>query len=204
MTRFMMTLLAVGILGCSTPKNYYYFDYVRHSSPTPNHLHNESSDVVEATPFHIDPQELTASAEAAPVLNPVTKTHAITKETTKETTSVSKPLIETDGSRLATPATKRELRKELRQTIKAINKHEAAKDIKKTERKKNASKNGFAIAGFVLSLTSLFILWPLAIPGVVFSAMGMKSDKRGLATAGLVIGIVALVLVMAAGAALAA
>jgi len=43
-------------------------------------------------------------------------------------------------------------------------------------------KNGFAIAGFVLSLFVYF--FPLAI---VFSALGLKSEKRGLAIAGLVI-----------------
>jgi len=65
--------------------------------------------------------------------------------------------------------------------------------------------DGFAIAGFVCSLVSLFILGiPLGILGVIFSAVGMgrvnnsegKLKGRGMAIAGLVIGIVGLAVVL--------
>jgi len=46
----------------------------------------------------------------------------------------------------------------------------------------NRKKNGFAIAGFVTSF--FYFLFPAAI---VFSALGLKSEKRGLAIAGLII-----------------
>ena len=54
---------------------------------------------------------------------------------------------------------------------------------------------GFAIAGFVLGLVS-FIPYVqfAAIPGIVFSALGLKSEKRGLAIAGLILSISAIVL----------
>jgi len=59
-----------------------------------------------------------------------------------------------------------------------------------------APGNGFAIAGFVCSLVGLFV-WPIAIAGIILSAIGLKSARRGLALAGLIIGIVALVVAIA-------
>ena len=57
------------------------------------------------------------------------------------------------------------------------------------------NKEGFAIAGFVLGLVSFIpFLQFVAVPGIVFSALGMKSEKKGLAIAGLVLSIVALAL----------
>lgn len=61
----------------------------------------------------------------------------------------------------------------------ALKEWEPYRDQSKTGEKK---KNGFAIAGFVLSFFVYF--FPLAI---VFSAIGLKSEKRGLAIAGLVL-----------------
>lgn len=66
--------------------------------------------------------------------------------------------------------------------------------------------SGQAITGFVLSLVALipcFWFWVLQIPGylgVIFSALGLKQTKdrtrqgRGLAIAGLVVGIIAVAL----------
>ena len=61
--------------------------------------------------------------------------------------------------------------------------------------------NGFAIAGFVLALVSLFInLWGLiGILAVIFSGIGIsctgpnKEKGRGLAVAGLIIGIISVI-----------
>ncbi len=57
------------------------------------------------------------------------------------------------------------------------------------------NKEGFAIAGFVLGLVAFipFIQFA-AIPGIIFSALGLKSEKHGLAVAGLVLSIAAIVL----------
>jgi len=69
--------------------------------------------------------------------------------------------------------------------------------------------SGMAIAGFVLALVGLvpcFWFWFLQIPGylaVIFSVLGMKATAgnakkgRGLAIAGLVVGIVAVVAALA-------
>lgn len=196
MIRIIFTLLAVGILGCSAPKNYYYFDDVKSNPPKASpSIASPDHELIEQTPLRIEPEALSASLEVTPVL---------AKEDKPADPGISGSAIKPEVIP-ATPAmTKREVRKELKQAIKSVRKSESVKDVKATAEKKNASKNGFAIAGFVLSLVSLFALWPLAILGVIFSAIGLKSEKRGLAIAGLVIGIVALTLVLIAGATLAA
>ncbi|MCL2339317.1 MAG: DUF2510 domain-containing protein [Actinomycetia bacterium] len=64
-------------------------------------------------------------------------------------------------------------------------------------------RRGFAISGFVLGLISLFgsCLYGLpivmAILGIIFSALGLKSSNRPLAIAGLAISIVATILCVA-------
>lgn len=58
------------------------------------------------------------------------------------------------------------------------------------------TRNKFAIASFVISLCSI-ILTPLIIPqilGIIFAALGLKSEKRGLSTAGLVINIITILM----------
>ena len=61
------------------------------------------------------------------------------------------------------------------------------------------SSNGLGIAGFVVSLCSAFMVWVpflnfvLALVGLILSAMGMKKEPKGLATAGLVISIIFLI-----------
>ena len=65
----------------------------------------------------------------------------------------------------------------------------------------SGSYNGLAVAGFVVSLVSLFInFWGIiGIVGLILSAFGMQKVKllnqkgRGLAIAGLVIGIISAV-----------
>lgn len=63
------------------------------------------------------------------------------------------------------------------------------------------SKNGVAVAGFVLSLIS-FLFCVLIVPvitaiiGLVLSIIGHKSEKKKLATAGIVFGVFAIVMVV--------
>lgn len=58
------------------------------------------------------------------------------------------------------------------------------------------NQNGLAIAGFVCSLVGLFLGF-VAVLGIIFSAIGLSKSNnqgaphRGMAIAGLVIGIVA-------------
>ena len=64
------------------------------------------------------------------------------------------------------------------------------------------SSNGLGIAGFVVSLCAAFLVWVpilnfvLALVGLILSAMGMKKQPKGLATAGLVISIIFLVVTL--------
>ena len=67
--------------------------------------------------------------------------------------------------------------------------------------------NGMGIAGFVLALLALFLGWIpvlgwiLWVLGLIFSAVGMSKQPKGLAIAGLVIsllGLIFLVVVFAA------
>ncbi len=58
--------------------------------------------------------------------------------------------------------------------------------------------SGFAIAGFIASILGLFILPIVFLPlGIIFSLLGLKSDKKGLAIAGLIIGLVGVLLTLA-------
>ncbi len=200
MKRVILLLLATMILGCSAPKNYYYFDYVKNSqSKTTSPNEDRVDEKTALNSFEIDPRSLTASAKATSPMAPIAESTTESTSPAHETSAAS-VTVQSASSKM----TKREARKEIREAVKSVRKSEAVKDIKATGKEKNANKNGFAIAGFVMSVVSIFVLWPLAIPGIIFSAIGMGSDKRGLAIAGLVIGIVALVLVLAISAALVA
>jgi hypothetical protein len=92
--------------------------------------------------------------------------------------------------------TRHELRSFLRELKKSVK--EPVPDNLESQNRAASSNNGFAIAGFVLSILSWFVLWPLAILGIIFSAIGMKSERRGLAIAGLIIGIVGILLILIA------
>lgn len=67
----------------------------------------------------------------------------------------------------------------------------------------NQKMNGFAIAGFSVSIVGLFIFGVLfGAIAIVFSALSLNSQRKGLAIAGLIIGIVDVVvaLILIAGA----
>ncbi len=51
--------------------------------------------------------------------------------------------------------------------------------------------SGFAVAGFVLSLVGLLVAAvPCGVLAIIFGALGLKSSRKGLATAALIIGII--------------
>lgn len=60
--------------------------------------------------------------------------------------------------------------------------------------------NGFGIAGFILGLLSVLLIWffspawILAILGLIFSIIQLKKKKTGLAVAGLVLSIIGIIL----------
>ncbi len=86
----------------------------------------------------------------------------------------------------------RQVLKLTQRRLKKLNKKASKQNLEE------AKMNGLAIAGFVCSIVGLlFSLWfVLAILGIIFSAIALKKIKktgqggRGLAVAGLVIGIV--------------
>lgn len=79
-------------------------------------------------------------------------------------------------------------RQQLRENVKSD-------DPKKGDKK----KNGFAIAGFITSIIGMLFIAAtpfLLIIGVILSAIGLKSEKRGLAIAGMIIGFVGVALLL--------
>lgn len=66
--------------------------------------------------------------------------------------------------------------------------------------KKEEVRKGFGIAGFVLSLCAVIFFWIpfvgfiLAILGIIFSAIQMKKNSTGLAIAGLILGIIGILI----------
>jgi len=67
-------------------------------------------------------------------------------------------------------------------------------------KKGNPQHNGKAIAGLVLGIVSFVFCWfgfisiPASIVGIVMSALGLKSQKSGLAVGGLISAILGLIL----------
>ncbi len=62
--------------------------------------------------------------------------------------------------------------------------------------------NGLGIAGFVISLVTIFLCWVpglnwiLWLLGLIFSAIGIFKQPKGLAIAGLVISLVGLIIIL--------
>ena len=62
----------------------------------------------------------------------------------------------------------------------------------------DSKRNGQATAGLVLGIISLVMFWfwpicmPVGIVGIVMAALGMKSQKKGMAIGGLVTSIIGL------------
>ncbi len=67
---------------------------------------------------------------------------------------------------------------------------------------KDNERVGFGIAGFVLSLLGLLLFWAygfgqiMSILGIVFSAIQLRNHKTGLAIAGLIMGILGIVILI--------
>ena len=154
-------------VSCSTPKYSYYFDHYSvtgaGSSRQDTTLaeRNKNKILVEDAPWNIttaQQEAAVASSESAIVYH---NAHAAVKNPTlpaKEKTNKKRVGI---GS----------IVKELRSIKKS-----STDPVKEGDPKKNA----FAIIGFILGFTPLFLL------GIVFCIIGLKSQHRGLAKAGLI------------------
>lgn len=93
--------------------------------------------------------------------------------------------------------------KSFRKAYKEIKKEQVAKFVKRVNKTAepiiqnvpNADKPGFSIASFVLSIVGLIVAAiPCGLLAIIFGAVGMKKGMKGLAIAGLIIGIVDVVL----------
>ena len=182
MKRILLCIVAAASLAaCSSPKYTYYFDQQKF---------NAANELTKSDDGIARPNENSVTASSQPGLADETFASTLPSVTpVAEVALVQQP---------KTSITTKTLTEETKPTTSV--KDEVKKDKKKRaiRARKADTESSFAIAGFVCSLVSLFVLWPLSIPGVIFSALGLKSAKRGLAIAGLIIGIVALVLVLAA------
>lgn len=188
-------LAALVLAACSTPKYAYKFSEYDYSSGKKKLYQPESINGVASNLSDISsPVELSSE-----------KDHRSVMTLDGALTLADNPVVEKKQLAIARPENLKESKKEqknaIKREIKAAKKEWKEKAIKQSA---DSSKNGFAIAGFVCSIVGLFVLWPLCVVGLILSAIGLKSERKGLAIAGLVIGIVGVVLVLAAGAALAA
>lgn len=175
------TLLALVFFGCSAPKYTYYFDQTGQPATAGR---PDSKDPV----LHINRESLLAALE--PVV--------VQQDAEKRAPEVRTP--RNADSPKAGKTAKKETRREFKTAIRQIrnSKRFSSGNLPSAEKTTSPNNNGFAIAGFVLSIVGWFVLWPLVILGIIFSAVGLKSERRGLATAGLVIGIVGIVLILLA------
>lgn len=85
----------------------------------------------------------------------------------------------------------------------AINSQNSSDNNVNYENKSNSKKDNQAVTGFILGLVSI-LAWfiplfgfPITILGIIFSSLGLKSSKKNLAIAGLVLSIVFLLVTMA-------
>lgn len=190
MKNIYFLILALVTFSCSMKTQPYYFSYYQNpvdKTVTAHQVAGEMPGVVPTEGEVVEKPEFSASIEARPA------TPQKTLSGTTVRAEVKKPATTNVG-----------YTRGARETQKKFSRKEFKAAVKDSVNKKQDSKDGFAIAGFVCSIVGLFVLWPLCVLGIVFSALGLKSGKRGLAIAGLVIGIIGVVLVIAAGSALVA
>jgi hypothetical protein len=187
--RICTWILALCLVACATPKKSpYYFSYVK-NYPAQETLPQK----VEF--LSVAPEALTASRGTE-------KLSAVDVGNQREApmTSVA-PEENTKANSVSTKANRKALKRELRALVTELREKQAVTYQKNATGSKTSydhKKNGFAIAGFVLSILGWLVLWPLVIVGVIFSIIGLNSEKKGLAMAGLIIGVVGLVIILVA------
>lgn len=180
-------LIGASLSSCSPTKYSYYFDHQTYRSGNAARTQAAAADATPASP-----EGVAVSASATPADVQVTVPTAARQvelgQEAGEGASVNSPVPAATKKRVDATATKKSERASRKQ---------AADDASEGG---DPKKNGWAIAGFISVLAGWFLAWPLVIVGVIFSAMGLKSQQRGLAIAGFVLGIIGLVIVLAAGA----
>lgn len=192
---FELLLLLVLMNGCSVSKfdykTAYRFSYYNYQKEKPSYHHSPS--LIASTEHAIYQLSSKAISEG---LNPAIPDAS--------TISNLIPVTENFPSSLS-KAEKRAFRKVVRNKFKEI-RSEYRKELQsEKETNQNAKKNWTAIAGVaagVLSaigiLTTVSALFWFWIPGLVFSIIGLKSEKKSWAVFGLVLNIVIVVLTLIA------
>ena len=196
--RKLLFVLMTGVIfvSCSTPKYTYKFDRysVKHTvSQTKNNVDFFSQDSNSEEKLNWNSEIATASSSV--VNQTQTIVASISKDIYVQPGKVTTSAVSNPNSSFTKIA-----KKERKGLVSAIKQYNAFKKTSPDAVKEGVkSKNGFAIAGFFSSIVGLIVLWPLCIVGIILSAIGMKSEKRGLAIAGLIIGIVGVAIILAVG-----
>lgn len=176
----LVAVLNMAIASCSPPKYTYYFD--RYSAKIP-------------TSYTAKPTSYTAK-------DAVSKSASITYEPNTANSSIpihDQSLLANASNEVHVTSNKKtiEVEKDPKTSILEIRKTDRRKLLKSVREFKakielsepgNKSKNWASTTGFILSL-----VYFLCIPAIIFSAIGLKSEKRKLAIAGMVIGLAVLV-----------
>jgi len=190
---FELLLVLVLLNGCSVSKidykTAYKFSYYNYQKEKPSDDHSPSL-IASTRPA---PYQLPSKA-ISEGLNPAIPDAS--------TLSNLKPVAE-ELPKDFSKAEKRAFRKVVRNKFKEI-RSEYRKELQSNkETNQDASKNWAAYTGFVLGILAVlgFIipgLILLSIPGLVFSIVGLESEKKTFATIGLALNIFILVLIIIA------
>lgn len=191
-------MVAIVLAACSTSKYTYYFD--RYSVKNTAVLAKDktgsrSEDIVsEKNPASIS-EVITPSATIS------AQDQTLMASSSKRFLGQSSNAIST--SKVSNSTLAKITKKEKKNLIKSIKEYKTKMASPDAIKDGDKSKNGFAIAGFVSSLVGLFLApFVFCTVGIVMSAIGLKSEKRKMAIAGLTIGIVGIALILILGAAL--
>jgi hypothetical protein len=182
----LLVLIAFMTCACSAPRYNYYLDHVsnnRQETGAQKGALNDDKGLEASAAVHAPPRinSQNKSPELSSNDGAIVKDKQVVGQARAQFSKLT--VDQKNAIKAAFRANKKDIRKKYWESPDGI-------------ARRKASNNGFAIAGFVCSLVGLFVLWPLCVLGIIFSAIGLKSDRRGLAIAGLIIGIVGVALVL--------
>lgn len=193
----LAAVLIAAMVSCSTPKYARYF-------------HNYPASVRSAKANGLEKKESHRAIGATPV-NSVPSVH---EGPSLATSSTSNRIPENGENLLAYKSSRIPQQQSARLKQGGVKAVTTLKEMKiiapESEKKGTKGKNGLATAGFILvTMPLLLLLVTLAFPGaglyavgfgalclivgIVFSAIGLGSEKKGMARAGLILGIIEIV-----------
>ncbi len=189
MRQFLPSLAALLLAACATPQYTYYFD-----------KHDYCAGAKER-----QKQEIPASWELPALTASVAKetqpAAALNHSTPATTVTTNEGLKQVPSS-----TSRKELRQSLKQSIRGYQQVVKQQRMAEQPAERNGKVSGMAVAGFVAALVapiSVYLFIPLAIMAIIFSSIGLGQTRRnpelrgrGLAIAGLVIGILEMSLLL--------